>query len=76
VSISQGFYFLHSTEICLLGVKKDPDGRFLEFMQKVHRTIHMQRQKIHAELGVGQFAKAGLFFLEKFKFEILDYGLC
>ena len=38
--ISQGFYILHSSEICLIGVKKDPaTGAFLEFIPKVNNDV-------------------------------------
>lgn len=35
IAISQGYYFLHSSEICLVGVKYDSKGKSLEFISKV-----------------------------------------
>jgi N6-adenosine-specific RNA methylase IME4 len=35
VQINQGYYFLHSTEMCLVGIKKDSNGNSLEFIPKV-----------------------------------------
>jgi N6-adenosine-specific RNA methylase IME4 len=35
IAISQGYYFLHSSEICLVGVKYDAKGKSLEFISKV-----------------------------------------
>jgi len=37
--ISQGYYFLHSSEICLVGVKKDSKGGYLEFIPKVSNDV-------------------------------------
>lgn len=39
IAISQGYYFLHSSEICLVGVKYDSKGKSLEFISKVCRVL-------------------------------------
>jgi mRNA (2'-O-methyladenosine-N6-)-methyltransferase len=39
VFIGQGYYLLHSTEICLIGAKKDAEGNYLEVVQKVSNDL-------------------------------------
>ena len=39
VFIGQGYYLLHSTEICLIGTKKDSAGNYLEVVQKVSNDL-------------------------------------
>lgn len=38
LSVTQGFYFLHSTETCLVGVKAN-QGRNIEFVTKVTNDV-------------------------------------
>jgi hypothetical protein len=39
IAISQGYYFLHSSEICLIGVKCKGDTKSLEFISKVSNDL-------------------------------------
>lgn len=39
IAISQGYYFLHSSEICLVGVKYDAKGKSLEFISKTSNDL-------------------------------------
>ena len=38
IHISQGFYFLHSSEVCLVGYKCDPN-EFMEIQTKVSNNL-------------------------------------
>eukprot|EP01091_Cochliopodium_minus_P009283 TRINITY_DN2252_c0_g1_i4.p1 TRINITY_DN2252_c0_g1~~TRINITY_DN2252_c0_g1_i4.p1 ORF type:complete len:1189 (+),score=400.35 TRINITY_DN2252_c0_g1_i4:141-3569(+) len=39
IGIGQGFYFLHTTEICLIGVKNDKNGELVEFISKPSNDV-------------------------------------
>ena len=39
VAISQGYYFLHSSELCLIGVKCNSTTQNLEFISKVYKAL-------------------------------------
>ena len=39
LAIGQGYYFLHSTEMCLIGVKGNPRKKSFEFISKVNNFI-------------------------------------
>jgi mRNA (2'-O-methyladenosine-N6-)-methyltransferase len=39
IFIGQGYYLLHSSEICVIGAKKDVEGNYLEVVQKVSNDL-------------------------------------